>query len=611
MLFFFFSLYLVNLGVTKYQGFFSEKENFLDYEKQKVKQYVNYEQYGAYGFRVLFQPAPLSIFHRSPSIPFNGSIDTKEIVNVSLNYKGKSIFSHSGTLGDFSSTLFVFGSLMMLYFGLNTFTSLKSLRFNNPHCGTHKMKYSYTLHTLFSRMILLNAYFSGVMIAAYLFARLKGIHFLSSDALILTYFCLYTLLFNTFFYLLGILCAAILAFKRPLFIIAYSLWFALIFLIPEINRIDIEKKANKITSNETVNIKKLQNIMNFERKTKTYFAGLQEKKVKDIESIAKRLAIEYSQRMYDLNKTIENNLRKEVDKLIHYGEEKSVAIPSSFYLFLAKEFSGYGYDGYQNFLQYILRLKDDFFQYYLQKRYNHVDQRIDTFVKDGENIFRSEVTIPGNFARGVILTCLYCTLLLGLSLFFFRRRLTREKEDQDWEIEIDIKRMEKGKTYFSLCRDKWERKRMLHYLGYQGASIIEKLDIYDFDTSISLESWIKYECHKRGTEAGDVFERLREFGISENMLTSRIKVLGSEIFNKIYLAIRLCDNSRIYAFVDFLNGVSRDFERQFKKTIKKVKDQAVILYIGSEMFDVNVKERETPLEDSRFFILDFDNVTLR
>ena len=286
MFFLFFSLYFVNVGINKYKDFFLEKENFLGYEKQKIDRYINYEQYGAYGFRVLFEPSPLVIFFSSAFLSLEGTIDTKEIVNISINYKGKSIFATNGAFGDFSSMFYAFGSLLMLVFGLNSFYGAGFPRFDNQRTpGGKKNGLTAVVFTIFSRLLCLNGFFSGVILTAYFTAVLKGIRFSAAETGIFALFCIYMLLFINLFYFFAILFAVLLSFKRSFFITAYAVWFVSCFFLPQINRIDLEQKAHAIKSNEAVNIRKLNNLMKFEQRYKAVIDTLREEKVINLQGM--------------------------------------------------------------------------------------------------------------------------------------------------------------------------------------------------------------------------------------------------------------------------------------------------------------------------------------
>lgn len=616
LFFLFFSLYVVNLGSEKYRGFLKEKENFIHYEKQKIKLYLNYEQYGAYGFRILFQPTSLAIFHSNSFLSLEGTIDTKEIVNISINHKGKSIFVNNGVFGDFSSMFYIFGSLLMLYFGLNSIPSLVLPQYDyekSRATGVKKMKF--VQETIFSRLVHLNGYFCSIILIAYFAAKLCRIHITGVETNVYVHFSLYMVLFINFFYFMGILAAVIMSFKKSLYIIAYALWFLLLFLAPEINRVDLEQRSHTIKSNETVNIKKLNNVMRFEMRYKKMIDTLKEEKVKNLKKVFDKFLIDYMKNEYSMNAKIENSMCEEVNKLIYHDENNSILLPSSFYLFLAKECSSYGHNGYQDFLKYIQNLKDEFSHYFFNRRYSGISSQVESFVKNDENIFKAACTLPGNFWRGFALTFFYTMLILGSVLYLLKRRIkatAEEDSDETTEMpEIDIKRMENGNTYFSLCRDMQARKRILDYLVNCGAAIIEKLYLRNLDSGVSLKSWIAYECRERGISADEIYMKSKESGIPQKKLKAQLKTLGPEILNRIYLEIRLAENFNIYVCNDFMKDVSKEFEKDFKKKIGEIKNRTIFLYIGSEMFDINMEKWKTPVEDARFFIVDFDNISLR
>ena len=606
----------MNAGIKKYRDFFIEKENFLNYEKQKINRYINYEQYGAYGFRVLFQPTPMAIFHSSAFLSLAGTIDTKEIVNISINYKGKSIFTGNGTFGDYSSMFYTFGSLIMLYFGIYAFFTfpVPGLTCGNPG-KREKVGMHVILTGIFSRLLFLNGFFSGVILTAYVTVILQGIPFAGSELKVFGLFSIFMILFIDLFYFVGILFSVVLSFRKSLYMAAYALWFLLCFFLPEFNRVELAQRANNIKSNETVNMKKLNNVMRFERRYKSIIGTLKEEKVKNLKPVFRKFSEDYMKNEYSLNKCIENNLNEDVNKLIFYINKKSALLPSSFYLSLIKEFSNYGYINYQRFFVYMMDLKDDFSRFYFEKRYAEIGQQLESFMKAEENIFKPETGLPENFAQGFCLTFFYTLLLLGFTLRCFKKRMKtvdeeyREKAGKN--IKIDIKRMEKGKTYFSLCRNGWEKESLFSPLLSRDASIIKKLYLSEFDPGISLKSWLLFECRKRGITPAAICANLERCGITKQKLKQRIKILGSEILNRVYLEIRLCEKHLFYVFDEFLKDVSKDFEKYFKQRVKEIGNRAIIIYIGSELFEINVKDRKTSVEDCRLFIVDPDNISLR
>ncbi|MCP5102048.1 MAG: hypothetical protein GY950_01650, partial [bacterium] len=62
VLFLIISLFLVQTHINQYNDLVENNRKFNEIEKLKVNQFLNYTQYGLYGFRVFFNPSPLSIF---------------------------------------------------------------------------------------------------------------------------------------------------------------------------------------------------------------------------------------------------------------------------------------------------------------------------------------------------------------------------------------------------------------------------------------------------------------------------------------------------------------------------------------------------------------------
>jgi hypothetical protein len=602
------SLYFVYFGTTVYKDFLKEKKNFLNYENLKVHRYLNYEQYGFSGFRVLLQPSPLIVFCHSSILSIESNINTKSIINISSVYKGQKIFTNNGLVGDFSTLFLVLGSLLMLHFGLNTFISIESLQF-------HKTR-SYIFHTLFCRFTILTVYFYSVIVAAYLFARVLGVSFSETDTEIFFKFSLFVMLFITLFYILGTGMAALLRCKKRFFISAYLTWFIIVFVVPIIFNMTLKKKATTIQSNEIVNIKKLNNSKRFEERGEAYFKGLQEKKVKEIKTIARQFVEEYMQKIVPLNKTIEENLNKKVNELITHHEKQSTLFPTLFYSFLSKESTGMGYYGYQAFLSYIIELKDNFFKYYFNKRYNQIVQSVESFVKNNENIFQSQAILPDNHWKGMGITLLYCLLLLGSTLLGLQR-IAKQPKNSD-PIKLNIHQLEMGKTYFYHSRDPKQKNGIINYLESKHAVIIDKPDPSCHDLGTSLNSWLHFEIRlllenkQLNFSDSQVREILQTLGVTWQHLNQKIKNLDNEVFYSAYLALNLAKNTNIYVFDDFLYRVSKEFEQAFKNAIDKLKPHAVIIYLGSHMFDVTVTEsNQQPMEDLRLVAVDLTAISLR
>ena len=159
---------------------------------------------------------------------------------------------------------------------------------------------------------------------------------------------------------------------------------------------------------------------------------------------------------------------------------------------------------------------------------------------------------------------------------------------------------------------------MIHYLKSQQAVIIEKPDSSWYDPGISLKAWVQFELGEKHIDAGTLREYLEVLGITGHQLHQRIKNLDNEVLYTAYLGIQLAQKTAIYVCDDFLTRVSREFEHTFKEAVDKLLPHAIIIYFGSQMFDITVKEKHNPMphvihetEECRFVAVDLNDITLR
>ena len=269
LLFSVFCFYLVVSGFSQYNNSSTDLEYFKEYEKLKVSQYLNYEQYGSFGFRIMAKPPALSVFFSSFNfIILESTINTKEIVNVFSPIKGGEFFKTFVSHQDFSGFLYIFGSFLMLYFGFSTFRS--------PSTFHVRKNIKNVLLTFVFRGIATNIFFYGLMVVSWMLAVLLGVKFTSTDLWIYIVYSIYLLLFLTFFFILGALVSIINYFQGYSFIIASLIWLLFVIVIPEIDKLSTKRKSFSLDRIEFVNTQKLEGLFEFEKEARAYVATLGE-----------------------------------------------------------------------------------------------------------------------------------------------------------------------------------------------------------------------------------------------------------------------------------------------------------------------------------------------
>jgi hypothetical protein len=570
------TLYLVHTGMGEYNSFLKNKDVFLDYEKAKVGRYLTYDQYGGYGFRLLYQPSPLMVFFTNSGL-FNSIMsnsDVKEIMEVNDVIKGRALFD-TGMYKDFAGMIFLFGSLYFLLMGVGNFGSR---RFIDYTTGSGRM----LLSSLFRLLLLLMA-FALIFLLNYLWASLGGISFSPLEAKVFMGFFFYAAVFLIFFYCLGLLIGSICKTKKTA--VCLAVWFILIFIIPELMRAHIFVNSKQIPPNESLNFKKFETLMD---KEKVFHSG----KFKDMnfnedpQRVWKPLAMKYWKEVYSANLEREKAFNERVAHMIDVVKARSVVCPCLYFPFLATEISSRGYSGYAGFIDYIMEIRDGFMKFYIEKRYLSDDNRIEPFIKGEENVFKAEGRIPGNFWGGLVLTLLYALILLGVSQLLWTMRLKRVPEVTD---KPDLP-LEKGTSHFVLCPNADHRDKLFRVFS-SGPDVVglDRVTAADIDTEVCPRRAIQYLSAIRGVEESAVRQNLEILGVAAADL--KASKPPAQLLKKIYAAVIMAAEANIYVVNDFLKGETKDFEQGLYAIFSAIKEQGGMVVYLSDQFFSTISER--------------------
>lgn len=567
------TVYFTNLGIIDYRNFFNDKKAFCDFEKKKIKSFVTYGQYYAFGFRLLYEPSKLIVFFRNSNIFQNieSNIDGTEVIKVYNPKKGKFIVNR-GYFKDFAGVLFFLGSLYMFYVGSISFRTYPFLKYfiSRKHLAA----------SILSRLIMLNLIFMFILLINYLFCIFKGIAFSKIEAGIFASYCIYTLVFLSFFYLAGTFTAAV--FKAKKIGAAFIIWIILVLGIPEINNNNLVNRIEKIPTYESLNLKKLSTLMEIEKNTQEKVLQILKgnKDKKEIKKVHKDGALIFFKKVYPANKKIEDEYNRGVSRVIKRYEKESVVIPTSYYRFFTGEISSMGYSGYYDFLNYNARMREDFFQFFFKKRYEVEEtHNIESFVKSEENIFKAQSRLPKSFYVGLGFTSLFTILFFAASYFVLSRKLKIKTGIEDPKLKpID----EEGEMYFILCEnDKYKNEIYEFYEGDKNTTCIDNIKGKDIDPVISLPRAFDYFCRFEGVEEDRALENLEILGITD---ISREKK-SDESLKKMYCAVCFAKEREKIVIKNFIDRESRDFERKFLDLIEHAQEgDKTVLYLSTQIY---------------------------
>ena len=410
-------------GVNEYRRALNEREFFVNFEKEKTRQIATYSQYGTFGFRILYETAPLNLFFINSGIlqDLESNIDNYEAIRIDSSFKGDKLFLMRGYFKDFAGILFVFGSLLMLYLGHLALVSPPYLRFLAGRLPLARYFYLTTV----ARLFWLNLFFLVLAMGLFFGVQTAGITFSRPERAVFLCYLLFLVLLLDFIYLLGQLTTVLVRFRKTFFLWFFVAWFACIFLLPELGRISVFRKSQSLEPAEKVNLEKFRNLMAMEKDFREYLKANPRTSLDQIRQMQKKFAVQFINSSHLVNTALELRYLRKVENVIADHECRSLLFPTTYYQFLSGEVSGKGYHGYLDFMDYIIKLRGRFMQFYLKKRYLEPDSAIESFVKSDENIFRPRSRLPHSFTSGVMVTVCYCAVLLLLAFWSLQRQLRR------------------------------------------------------------------------------------------------------------------------------------------------------------------------------------------
>ena len=604
------SLFFTFLGIWEYNVCFEEKGDFITTEKNKIKLYLNYEQYGVAGFRVMLEPSALVVFFNRSDFVRNieANIDTSEVVRVYNGRKGQKAFFVDGRFGDLNQMVAIFGTLIMMIMGFLTFPNRHIIDFLGKR---------YFIKTMVSRLLILDVFFSLFFCITYGFAVIWGITFSSSENRIFLYYAMFAILLLNFFYVGGVLIKTLFKYKKSAITLLLISWFALIFIIPEAGKILRTNDVNQVPSVEKQNLEKLQVLLKAERQGRKYLRETLAQKSKQdpeiLKVIAKELFKNYMDSGYTKNKQNEVVFLQQVKQAIDTFTSRFPFSPIDFLNFVSREASGKGYKGYLDFLNYALKLRHQFIQFYGQKRYELTENPqgpLESFINDFENIYQSPCRLPETFGTGAAVIIIYTVILLAF-LFYLGRK--KKVKGESLKIPTDIKR----NNMLFLLVNKEKQGHLFETMKHKNYSTLEFASHSIIYKELTAECFINYVCRENRIEKDQVTANLEELNVWEADLQKHLSDYTVEDKKKLICSIVFADaksKGRDIIINDFIKGVSNGFEKQFLTLAsREIAAGRRIIYISSHMYSpaASFLKRDMEVKNYQPFQLYPQKISLR
>lgn len=602
-------LFFVNEGIGDYKNLENNILEFQEIENVKVSKYVYMRQYGSFGFRLLFCPSPLSVFFTNSGVgsEITSQVDSGEMLKIYNSFKGKNLFlEKSGHLKDFSGIILLFGSLLALYFGFSSFRHLDFIKMVSGFCGYKPVFFS----ILAARILLLVLALIVLTGFGWLLLVLNSISLSGIELQYLINFLIVAVSLLVFFFLLGTVVSSLRS-KSLALISMVSLWFLLVFLIPGVIGKLVSKRAENITLNYQLEMKKLSVLMKFEK-----IALEKEGRVEvqeDISPNEKALTESYWDNEFRQIEILERGMIEEMNDNVKFYHSLSSLLPSTFYISMSNEFSSRGYKNFIGFYRYIQRLKKEFVRFYLDRLYSEKYDKVENFIKKDENIYHSSSHLPYFARRGAFLTLAFIMLLFVLSYVGFRKALFRCIRPKAKELPRHFSRLEtfklqvkKGESYTLLSNDELIKEQL--YVIFSGVLIgmpewenmVEKVNLVEEGDS-PPQGFVfigKMEEWPADIKVGDFLFLLKRLAGNNSSSAEEISILmgidtikgkyfgsidESEKRKAVFAGARLKE-SNFYIFDDFARGMPLEFLIEFRKNLRRLKENGDrILYLSNDV----------------------------
>lgn len=508
--------------------------------------------------RIIARPTPLApLFYATDTMKdVVALVDRRGMSDVMKYFNGRD-FLNQTYFGDFGGMLFIFGSVFCLWLGLTLFPDRE---FPAQHQRRHLFRLAVARH------IWLALAFTAVF-GANCIVLLAGFRqALSGQWGPLLWFYLVAQLFLGFFYWLGLVIFRFGGRRRHM--LGFTLWLTLVLLVPEGLQTLAYHDSRTLPDKERIN---RENLAAWQRGA----------------DAAERWTA-----------TIANQRREEayfrlVEGTLRRSRRWALFCPSTFYSLLCADLSGSGQQAYIDFLRF-------------------QNERLDRFIRHATVPGRSQVFAPPLLFRTDYLIGILLTAGSILIFILLLARRERAAEHTEPTAVLPIERVEKGKFYFILSGD----ERLKHDIQWQleriGAGVVRRIRRESFDTGTALRSWARLLCRVLHADEERFWKNMEELPLLLRRRGEPVGRFSEEELNLVWLALHLAVPAGIYVLDDFISGMSRRFEADFRILYKKVSYFCAVIYFGREMYEpITICERIYATSTPQMISVNPERISLR
>jgi ABC-type transport system involved in multi-copper enzyme maturation permease subunit len=566
LVFFLLSVYFIQSGIGQYKSNPEEIQRFQEFEKSRIEHFLYYDQYGTYGFRLLFVPGSLSALFNNAGIfdtKLNAFIDSGERMKIYESFKGKNVFlGYTSVFLNLSGLLFLLGSLLVLFYGLESYRDRDFIEFLDSIKGNRKNLF---WSALTSRLLLLLGACLLIAITTWF------LYFINGVAVNVGYLMVYGLVFFlmfAFFLFAGMLAGA-LRNRRAGLITVFSVWLLFIFGLPAIVGSVVYSRAKSITPPYKMDIEKFRLMMNIEKKAKEQIGRM--KRDNTNTEVRRKLHEYFWSNQFKQIFSHEQNMINQMKGFVSLHHNLSLIFPTSFFLSVNNEISGRGYESLISFYEYALKHKRGFVQYYAEKSFYLGEETVRSYLKGDENIFHASSMLPGNFGFGLVIGFFWLLGLLFFNWLAFNRLLDRRSNIDSAGIkELKPQEFKKNRITNVLTFNHSLLSGFLETLRRQGSRYI----FAPGPDCLPGDVKVKRLFDLFGLAVPDALKPLANKYVS--CLEADYKALA-------IMEISRLNHAEFYIFNNFLAGLSDTFEKHFAESLEVLKKGRKVVYFTNSV----------------------------
>jgi len=379
-----------------------------------------------------------------------------------------------------------------------------------------------------------------------------------------------------------------------------AIFFFLIFVYGIPGTMGVFNGKKGIERVEDVKLKISQNTMNYEREINTDLRDQMRKVSKyQLRKNQGKYARKFLGSVFLENEKLDKKISRDLKRFMEHYETTAIFVPSIFYRLLNAELSSYSSSNNIEFVNYIHRLSKDFFNYYIEKRFesDRVETDVKSFVSNQENVYKSKSKLPGIFFKSLSVSAFYIALFFCAILFLYR--LLFKIKGEDFWVEWD--ELKKGKTYFYLTDSPEKKNSFLNTVRKAGIDVIDFSKTTDFVHSIkNCSAFIKMACRCKGIDPDIFYKELK--GVLKDL-----DHFDDCSFNLTLVMMILKGNPDYIVLDDFFSRVGQCVERKFLDILAE--KETTVIFLSSHMFSDYIESKVRNFDHNRLVLIDLKKVT--